>query len=205
VTRLVISMDEHQLKLLSGPDWQRAEHPEEAHLWMACRTGNYEQVCELIGSMIDASIPVRMEKLNFMWGAGESKSTPLFIAALEGYVKIVSLLILAGADMNAKGTTGCCPLHIASRTGHIGVVRALLEGRANVNSLSQYRTTPLHEAAKSGQSQVALLLIERGADVWAQDKLTLSPLHYAIKNQHKNTVDVLLANLRPAVDSCRQP
>ena len=190
-------MDMDQMILLCKP-WQHAEQPEKAHLWVACRTGNFSHVCEIIKQMKLSNGIVNMKVLNFPWGPELNLyCTPLFIATFFGRNDIVRHLIMAGADVHAQGNIGCCPLHIASRMGYTSVVRALLKGMANVNCVGNHHTTPLHEAAKTGESQLVLFLIEQNANVWAQDQFTFSPLHYASKNQHKNTENVLLANLEP--------
>ena len=56
------------------------------------------------------------------------KGPPLYVAAGEGSLKCVLLLLEAGADKE-KGQveTGATPLYIAARNGHLEVVRLLVE------------------------------------------------------------------------------
>jgi len=58
--------------------------------------------------------------------------TPLHVAAHAGITKLVSLLLLAKADINNKDYMGRAPLHAGSRYGLI--VAELLNSKANINA-----------------------------------------------------------------------
>ncbi|OQR81912.1 hypothetical protein THRCLA_23276 [Thraustotheca clavata] len=60
-------------------------------------------------------------------------STPLHIAARDGHQDIVSILIVAGADLNQADKDGSTPLYIATRAGHHDILSTLIAARANVN------------------------------------------------------------------------
>ncbi|KAG2495137.1 hypothetical protein HYH03_006746 [Edaphochlamys debaryana] len=57
--------------------------------------------------------------------------TALHLAATYGYVKVVSVLLSAGANVEAADTGGFTPLEEAAFNGHVEVVRALLSAGAD--------------------------------------------------------------------------
>ena len=80
------------------------------------------------------------------WGwaasvASQSKygSTPLMEAAKYGHVQTLSILIKAGADVNAADGRGVTPLWLAAQNGHVETVTILIEAGADVNVRPRYR------------------------------------------------------------------
>ncbi len=101
---------------------------------------------------------------------------PLHMAAWNGKVEIVRMLIDAGADVNAQDDeedTKCTPLHYAAFNGHEEIVRMLIDAGANLNVQNGSDSTPLHDAAQNEQVKVIKILIDAGArkdikDEWGQ-------------------------------------
>ncbi|CAN0035215.1 unnamed protein product [Ectocarpus sp. 12 AP-2014] len=84
---------------------------------------------------------------------------------------MLSVLLEAGADVDAKTTASCStPLHVAvdRRIASTGTIRALLEGGANVNVRDELNKTPLHTACINSSITGVELLLRWGAD----EKLT---------------------------------
>ena len=76
-------------------------------------------------------------------------AAPLFVAAQEGHLTVVTKLIAAGADVD-KATTddGSTPLYIAAQSGHLTVVMKLIAAGADVNKArTTDGSTPLYIAA----------------------------------------------------------
>ena len=83
----------------------------------------------------------------------------MMMAALNGDLNFVNLLIAKDAEVNKKGWT---PLHYAAANGHDDIVKLLLDHSAYVDAGSPNGTTPLMMAARGGHvSTVKLLLDER--------------------------------------------
>jgi ankyrin repeat protein len=72
--------------------------------------------------------------------------TPLHLAAWNGYVDVVRLLLEKGANVNAQAKNGRTPLHQAARDGRVDLVRLLLETGANVELKDQNGDSPLDDA-----------------------------------------------------------
>ena len=99
--------------------------------------------------------------------------TPLVIAAHNGHLNSVKILLGYGADIEARGTLkignevveGCTPLWGAAVTGHLDVLRLLIERNADVDGRTSTGSTPLRAAAVKGHLDVVRCLVESGADV----------------------------------------
>jgi hypothetical protein len=100
--------------------------------------------------------------------------TPLAMAAIFGFVRVVELLLNNDprADVHAHGRT---ILHLVARIGMDdtrGVAKLLLDHGADVHATdSEWPVrgfTALHEAAEEGHADVVQVLIHYGADVLAR-------------------------------------
>jgi ankyrin repeat protein len=98
--------------------------------------------------------------------------TALHLAAFFGRAEAVRLLLDAGADPNAVGTSEQIgpvqPLHSAAASGRLEGVRLLLERGADVNARQGGGFTALHAAAASRDMELARVLLAAGADMTAK-------------------------------------
>ena len=76
-------------------------------------------------------------------------------ASTAASVPIISALIAAGADVNARSRHGNTPLHIAAEPAEIEAVKALLEHGADVNAMNGEGKTPLDLASDQLQIQLS--------------------------------------------------
>ena len=114
-------------------------------------------------------------------------------AARSGDNETIRVLVLAGADVNAKTSLlEDTLLHVAARMGHSETVRVLVQLGAVVNATDHQKSTPLHQAALNGKTQTIRVLIELGANKNATDSCGRSPLIYAVGEGHSDTVRVLV-------------
>ena len=98
--------------------------------------------------------------------------TPLHHAMRSDRLEIAGMLLLAGADPNARTMDGTTPLHSAANDSAPLIVKILLAAGADPNSKNDLGWTPLHSLVLSNSPDtiaVAQLLIEAGADVSAGD------------------------------------
>ena len=115
------------------------------------------------------------------------------LAAENGHLEVVRLLIEKGADATAEDDDKSTPLHYAAENGHLEVVRLLIEKGADATAANVYKSTPLHfGGAENGHLEVVRLLIEKGADATAEEGDKTTPLHYAAESGHLEVVRLLI-------------
>ena len=87
--------------------------------------------------------------------------TPLFLAAINGHVEFIQMLLKRGARANVREPDGWTPLHYVVSPGNIQAVRLLLEHGADVNARTESGTTP---SQMETQQEIVELLAEYGAE-----------------------------------------
>jgi ankyrin repeat protein len=105
--------------------------------------------------------------VNAQAGLGE---TPLHMGSCPvGYPEIVELLLLHGANIEARQNNGATALRQAVLAGNIHVVELLLTKGASPAATNRGGKTPLHYAAVFGKAEIAGLLLAHNAVVNALD------------------------------------
>ena len=127
--------------------------------------------------------------------------TSLIIAAHNGHLNSVKILLSYKADIEARGTLkigeevseGCTPLWGAAAADHLAVVELLLEQNADVDSKTSTGSTPLRVAAHEGHLDIVRCLVHRGADVNARNDCNeeSTPLAVACYHGLFNVDDIL--------------
>ena len=118
----------------------------------------------------------------------------LLRAATQGDLQHVEELLAAGADVNAKSSSGETPLHNAAYSGNVALVELLLASGADVNAKDRSGVTPLHVAAQRGYREVAEVLLAHKASVDAKNNVGTAPLQFAAQEGHKEVAQVLVAH-----------
>ncbi|MDI1228821.1 MAG: ankyrin repeat domain-containing protein [bacterium] len=125
-------------------------------------------------------------------------TTALHLAAFHGHVKVMEILLAAGADIHARNIVGETPLLVATSKRHVHAVEWLLEKGADANLGNDQLYTPLMSASHAGCADCAEALIKHGAVVNAVNKELQSALHYVIwannDAETQKTIRVLLAH-----------
>jgi len=105
--------------------------------------------------------------------------TPLHEAAIQGDVRILPILLNAGAKPQAQDKDGITPLHVAAVYGRTGAAQQLLEEGADINSkVSSTGDTPLHIAAAAKDDVYTSFLNTETAKI-QQDMVTFLLKHGA--------------------------
>ena len=126
--------------------------------------------------------------------------TPLIIAAHNGHLNSVKILLKYGAEIETRGTLkiedevieGCTPLWAAAATGHLDVVKLLIERNADVDGRTSTDSTPLRVAVYAGHLDVVRCLVERGADVNARTQYKGTPIMAACYYGHLSIITYLI-------------
>lgn len=88
--------------------------------------------------------------------------TPLGMAAKNGSLPIVKLLLRAGADPDQKSDDGDTPLHGAALMNRFEVAVALLNAQSDLTLFNRKKVTPLAVAAAEGHGEIASMLMSWG-------------------------------------------
>ena len=88
----------------------------------------------------------------------EKLFTPLLIAATNGHIDVVRVLLIHGANPNIQNVDGVTPLHNSIFEGHVETVKLLLEYGANPAVYDRLGNTPIDLAKRSANSQLRGLL-----------------------------------------------
>ncbi|NMG27712.1 ankyrin repeat domain-containing protein [Aromatoleum evansii] len=117
---------------------------------------------ELIDLFVRARFPFH--------GIDVDGTPPLLFALKRGFTVIASILVNAGADVNARDHLGLTPLLVACgkpTQGYRTIAEALILRGAQVNVRDPLGNTPFLLSLSGGVLDIAELLAERGADIFA--------------------------------------
>ena len=165
---------------------------------------------EEVTACLEAGADVNAKESGYLAG------TPLHHAVRKNKVPIIELLLNAGADIDARDTSGDTPLHEACQgSKDPQVFRALLQAGADPNARDNDGSTPLHELAEyhdipeaTQAGLVVQILIDAGADVKARQSRGYTPLHFAADSVELPIIEALLkagADVNARTDEGRTP
>ncbi len=127
---------------------QRRNRHGDTALMIAAIRGHAEVVRLMLERKLDPNHPG--------WNA-------LHYAAFENRGAIISLLLAAGADIDALAPNRQIALMFAAKNGHLDSVRILVGSGANLNLADPEEGTALAMARKAGHTDIAQFLTRAGA------------------------------------------
>ncbi|KAL1687581.1 hypothetical protein GGG16DRAFT_20812, partial [Schizophyllum commune] len=123
-------------------------------------------------------------------------TTPLTAAACLGLLDLTSVILDAGADIDALDPNDPHPrtaIYLAALYGKIEAAKMLLECGADVEKPVGHRVeTVMHAAALQGKMEMAHFLVRHGVDRDARNGDGATALHSAIEGNNADVVAVLL-------------
>jgi len=130
--------------------------------------------------------------------------TPLMIAADQGSLSALKILIDNGAELEARNEFGMSALYIAAWLGQPDCLLYLINAGGNINTLDNWKNTPIAAVCEiepkweyaintlSDERIRALeILLEKGADPNTKNDEGLTPLDLANQNYHINAANLL--------------
>ncbi|XP_075691864.1 ankyrin repeat and SOCS box protein 12-like isoform X4 [Rhinoderma darwinii] len=98
--------------------------------------------------------------------------TPLRLAASQGYLECVKILLSNGAKLDCLDVKAQTPLFAAVSAGHFDCVKELLKAGANPCGSVYNNCSPVLAASRDGRVQILKELLDYGADANIRSKKT---------------------------------
>lgn len=117
---------------------------------------------------------------------------PLHQASVTGQTAICSVLLDAGAQVDAVDKEKNTPLHYAATIGKVDTIKLLIKEGANVDAKQEKGMTPLHWACHKGHDAAVKILLDAGADEDDKAAGGATPLCCAASRGHFGCAKVLL-------------
>ena len=141
---------------------------------------------QTVESELAAGVNVNAASLN-----GQNQ-TVLMLAAYNGHMKLVEMLIDHGGDVNHLDSTGRTALMYCSSGPFPETVQLLIDGGANVNIIdNNEKWTALMFAAAEGLTPNVKLLLDNGADTAPKDIDGDTAASFAAQNGHTQVAKMI--------------
>ncbi|KAK6492048.1 transient receptor potential cation channel subfamily A member 1-like [Huso huso] len=188
-------------------------------LHYACRLGIQESVTNMLGLKVSLHLKSKDKKSSLHFAAGfgrfntchqllesmtdsrllnegdEKGMTPLHLAAQNGHIKVVELLLRKGA-LFLRDYKGWTCLHYAAVEGYTQTMKILLETNIKlIDKADEEGNTALHLAAREGHASSVSLLLSKGAEI-SLNKSEASFFHEAIHQGRKEVAFVVIESER---------
>lgn len=174
-----------------GADVNQTDNRNRNSLYIAAEAGAVEAAKKLVSLGADAGKAQLPQS---------SRAPLLQNIHTDNYKEMLSVLIGAGADINATDSSGNTALHRACDMAQTDKIMALLSFGANPNLVNIYGERAMDELMDNytyrmtDTPEVIAALLRKGADpdISPMAEVEDGPLHRAVQYGHKKTVDLLL-------------
>ena len=160
----------------------RRDNDPNSPFFTLCQRGDMNKVLEYL----------RKNPEDLRKAVDSNMRTGLHLAAQEGHISLVEVLLQKGWNINARDRTLKTPLHFACLYGHEVVADVLLKGKSDINAKDSCGRTPLHYAAAGPAVRCCTLCIgTKPEQVNEPDNNKRTPLFYAVWNSAQKQVEIM--------------
>lgn len=117
----------------------------------------------------------------------------LLSAAQNGNIKLIELLLSAGADVNTIDHDGETALMLAVKNQKKAAFTLLLKNGGDVNTVNKNGQSILLTAVQRNDQDAVESLLKSGADVNYADSNRKTALHYAVDEGYDNLIPILIS------------
>lgn len=129
-------------------------------------------------------------------------ATALWVAAANGELGVIKILVSAGADVNHTTSTQSSPVRAACFYGRLDIVVYLVEHGADLSIKNKFNSSCLMIAAYKGFVDIVEYLLTQNVDIDEVAHCGSSALHYAAECGHLKIVEILLINGAKIFPNC---
>ena len=164
----------------------------------AVSRGNNNDIYSLLEENADGKIIVDVNARD------KSGDTALIIAADNGNLDAVRMLLNENVNPTLKDKNGDNALIRAVKNGYLDVVDVILRKKNLINSTGRHKRTALMVAAENGKVRVVKLLIKKGAKISAKDdygKTALDLIESKSGEDYQTIKEILKKRLAQLIDT----
>lgn len=143
-----------EMLVQSGVDINWTDHTGETALHVAARFGHHECAEVILKGTDSLKADLEVTENSYEW-------TPLHVAAVDGHLSVVKLLIDAGADVSRPDSSGWTAKEHAALRGHIGISRLLAEHTPATDDQTTLRADKGRQASISPARDASSSIDER--------------------------------------------
>lgn len=140
------------------------------------------------------------------YSSDEDRASSLLLAAKEGFVELVEMLLESIITIHIRDKDGNTALHLAADGEYTDIVERLVTYNSTNSEMFDTRAanfegwTPLHFAAKSGRPVTLRILLDHGAKMDDLDQFNQTAFHIAASHGHTS----ILRELSNRPDCCNK-
>jgi hypothetical protein len=152
--------------------------PDNTEFFLSASSQNYDRVCILLQKALANGKHIDVDERS------PTGYTPLMLAAKQGNIRMMRLLLDHGADKDARNKYGDSAIHWAADEHKYEAVELLIQNGANLSFENERGRTPLHwvldgignfDSKRIDTAKMIALLVRGGADVNAGDGVRMTP------------------------------
>ncbi|KAJ8387710.1 hypothetical protein AAFF_G00151410 [Aldrovandia affinis] len=156
--------------------------------WLPLHRAAVQPIAQVLKIIMEASYELTLEEKTM------EGDTAMTLAAEEGLVKNVKLLLEKGASPHNTNDKNESPLLLAVKMASYDMASILIMNGALVEQICLKKWTAMHEVAKVGCSDILMLLLRNGGRITQTNGHGVTPLGIAAEHGHADVLEILIDN-----------